>query len=731
MLVKKPLQISFNHKIRLNITYSEKNEVANSGDSLTLVTVTSLPFMAVNVKNVSADTLFYDDFNDGIADSWTPQIGSWSVIGGEYFISVGIIENGISTVDGLYLTDCTIETRFRFTDNVGYRAGLVFRYMKKDTYYSLELSNEYDALCFVKYLPECAAYGTQDHGFVGTAPTEIHFASGELSVGRQVINSTQIARIDKGVDYTLRVTTTSNVFVGELISDGFYQKIVWEDTDNPFNYGTVGLRARRADVNFDYFKIENATISEIKPEPLNPELMAWWKLDEGNGTVVLDSSGYEYHGTVNGANWLNYQGDSSLNFDGESDYVSLPSIDLTQLDALTVVARINSDLTQVGDFIYSGNLGEFSLSNGDLEEISQQGIDINPTRAKFSIKLANYQWYKVDSSFPMKQNMWHQVVGVWEKGKSIKVYVDGILAGENKDIPSERLYNPGASFPSSLGIYAQARWSNEGFFKGQLSNVMIFNTALTPQEIKEQYDVPVPVVPRPILDFSCKSSTSNSGFNVEINGDLTLEGTAVPDAPILLSYSVTGGKTWKDLTLVYTDKDGHYSTTWLPSVTGNYLLKAYYEGDINNLPASSQINFALTTVTEENTIFSVSSNSTVTALQFNSTASELSFTVSGPSGTKGYVKCAIAKSLVSNPESIKLFLDGNQLSYDVTSTEVSWLLFFTYSHSAHRISINLPRNAIEVLVTDQDHWIWVAATSITVVIGISLLVYLKKRQHKT
>jgi len=241
MLVKKPLQISFNHKIRLNITYSEKNEVANSGDSLTLVTVTSLPFMAVNVKNVSADTLFYDDFNDGIADSWTPQIGSWSVIGGEYFISVGIIENGISTVDGLYLTDCTIETRFRFTDNVGYRAGLVFRYMKKDTYYSLELSNEYDALCFVKYLPECAAYGTQDHGFVGTAPTEIHFASGELSVGRQVINSTQIARIDKGVDYTLRVTTTSNVFVGELISDGFYQKIVWEDTDNPFNYGTIGL----------------------------------------------------------------------------------------------------------------------------------------------------------------------------------------------------------------------------------------------------------------------------------------------------------------------------------------------------------------------------------------------------------------------------------------------------------------------------------------------------------
>jgi hypothetical protein len=67
-------------------------------------------------------------------------------------------------VNGLNLKDSTIETKLRFTDDVGYRAGIVFRYMGRDTYYELEVSNEYDCLGFSKYLPECPDYGTQNYG---------------------------------------------------------------------------------------------------------------------------------------------------------------------------------------------------------------------------------------------------------------------------------------------------------------------------------------------------------------------------------------------------------------------------------------------------------------------------------------------------------------------------------------------------------------------------------------
>jgi hypothetical protein len=473
-----------------------------------------------------------------------------------------------------------------------------------------------------------------------------------------------------------------------------------------------------------------STKSPEPAEPVNPELMAWWKLNEGAGTVVTDSSGNNYQGTIHGASWLNYQDRSSLNFDGASDYVSLPSMDLTNLDSLTVVAWINSDLTEVGFIAYQGNGGEFEMGNGDLGQYTQH-LNINSTYASFNVKLSDYNWYRVQSSFPMKPDVWHQIVGVWEKGVSVRVYVDGALAGENDNISAEHLYNPGSSYPSSLGIYSQDQWDQRDFFKGQISNVMVFNKALTLQEINDLYDdVPLPTLPRPTLDVSCKSSASYSGFNVEIEGSLTLNGTAVPDAPILLSYSVNGGKSWEDLTLVYTDSDGCYSATWLPWVTGNYLIKATYEGDVDRLGTSEIVNFAVADFTEKNTLFSVSSNSTVTSLEFNNTTSGISFTVTGPSGTKGYVECAIAKSLVSNAENIKLFLDGSQLNYEITSNADSWLIYVTYAHSSHQISINLPTNTDETQPPSKEYWTWVGEAIIIALICVSPLVYYRKRKHR-
>jgi hypothetical protein len=167
-------------------------------------------------------------------------------------------------------------------------------------------------------------------------------------------------------------------------------------------------------------------------------------------------------------------------------------------------------------------------------------------------------------------------------------------------------------------------------------------------------------------------------------------------------------------------------------------VKATYEGDVDKLGTSSEIvNFAVTNSMEKDTLFSVSSNSTVNSLAFNSTTSELSFTVTGPSGTKGYVECTIAKSLVSNAENIELFLDGNQLSYEVTSNADSWLLYFTYTHSSHHISINLPINLPTNLPTNADgtlppsneYWTWIVVAIAVVLIGSSLLVYFRKRKN--
>jgi hypothetical protein len=88
-------------------------------------------------------------------------------------------------------------------------------------------------------------------------------------------------------------------------------------------------------------------------------------------------------------------------------------------------------------------------------------------------------------------------------------------------------------------------------------------------------------------------------------------------------------------------------------------------------------------------LFFVESNSTVTKLFFNSTSAELSFTVSGEKGTWGYVDITIAKSLVSNIQDVKVYLDGNQLNFNMTEKGDSWLLHFTYTHSTHRVIMTL------------------------------------------
>jgi parallel beta-helix repeat protein len=123
-------------------------------------------------------------------------------------------------------------------------------------------------------------------------------------------------------------------------------------------------------------------------------------------------------------------------------------------------------------------------------------------------------------------------------------------------------------------------------------------------------------------------------------------------------------------------------------------------------------------------IFGIESNSTVTEMAFDSAHSELSFTVSGPSGTTGYVEATIAKSLVPNAENIKVYLDGKQLNYELTSTSDLWLLIFSYKHSNHQVRISLATTTFFGI----EFWIGIAAVVIAA-ISIGLLVRFKKHKH--
>ena len=190
------------------------------------------------------------------------------------------------------------------------------------------------------------------------------------------------------------------------------------------------------------------------------------------------------------------------------------------------------------------------------------------------------------------------------------------------------------------------------------------------------------------LSMSCNSSTSQVGFKVYISGNLTSNEEGLSGASIQVSYSVTGGESWEDLTFVHTEPNGLYSAVWMPSVTGNYFIRATWGGNDIYPELSTIVNLAVIPFKEQS-VFSVASNSTVNGFTFNSTSRKLSFMVTGASNTTGYANICLAKTLAENIGEVKVYLDGDQVDYVASSTDDSWLLHFTYQQHAHTVTVNL------------------------------------------
>jgi hypothetical protein len=124
------------------------------------------------------------------------------------------------------------------------------------------------------------------------------------------------------------------------------------------------------------------------------------------------------------------------------------------------------------------------------------------------------------------------------------------------------------------------------------------------------------------------------------------------------------------------------------------------------------------------------SNSTLSEPIFNRTASEITFTVTGPSGTQGYVWCQIAENLIPHTDAsknLKVLLDGNQINYMYTFNDGAWQLFFNYTHSTHQVTISLPKETATIFGIDSPTFVAVFAAA-CVVLGMAVVVWRRKQK---
>ncbi|MBN2133314.1 MAG: LamG domain-containing protein, partial [Sedimentisphaerales bacterium] len=200
-------------------------------------------------------------------------------------------------------------------------------------------------------------------------------------------------------------------------------------------------------------------------------LLAWWTLDEGEGTTVVDWSGHGHHGTLGGdAQWADGYFGSAMYFDGSGDYVDFGTpqdLYLPQNYTYTVWFQVGQNI--------SGNSGTQYLlcvgSRSDLIFGVEDNVGVNgdlmlhyyDTAPGFhAVGVGKTTW---------SADEWHMVAGTRDENGH-NIYLDGALVNSDTNTNED---NYATTRIISLGGRA---WTGHQWYNGLIDDVRIYNRAL-------------------------------------------------------------------------------------------------------------------------------------------------------------------------------------------------------------------------------------------------------------
>jgi hypothetical protein len=203
--------------------------------------------------------------------------------------------------------------------------------------------------------------------------------------------------------------------------------------------------------------------------PVTAGLVGLWRMDEGAGGTVRDSSEVNNPGTLmraSGDDWAPGHAGQALALTGAA-WLSVPTSKSYDASAgLTLSAWVFwPKATPAGQVIMARQRG-FSLVNAFW-----LGLENN---------LLHFSVEDMGANVPMPAGRWVHVAGTYD-GTKVVVYLDGALTAaasvNNKAIPSTRGISIGADINGMDPTVAAS------FFVGRLDDVAIFDRALSPAEV--------------------------------------------------------------------------------------------------------------------------------------------------------------------------------------------------------------------------------------------------------
>ena len=210
----------------------------------------------------------------------------------------------------------------------------------------------------------------------------------------------------------------------------------------------------------------------------NAELVAWWKLDDGSGTIAFDSSGNGNDGTLEGdPQWVEGQLGGALEGDGSGDYIRVPHSDSLDIsDAVTVALWVYGGIPP-DQVICKGSGGGAWVASYSFR------IDDNSSY----VRQINFRGRvgtnddALNSASPIPEDEWTHIAITFDasaQGNNQKIYINGQL-----DIES-RSENPLSTNTDDLLIGADAYGDTRWHWQGMLDDIRIFNQALPEGQIQ-------------------------------------------------------------------------------------------------------------------------------------------------------------------------------------------------------------------------------------------------------
>jgi Concanavalin A-like lectin/glucanases superfamily len=195
----------------------------------------------------------------------------------------------------------------------------------------------------------------------------------------------------------------------------------------------------------------------------DPDMIGWWKFDEGFGTTAFDFSGHGNDGTLQrNAQWVEGIMGGAVDLPGNA-YVTIDGVvdDITSTN-ITLSAWVKTTASAEGEL--------FAANDGSGAHPFMFGVwHGNPFVNDGS-----------DTEFPpaVNDDQWHMLTYV-RNGSSGSIYVDGVQHGT---------YTPGFSLDSVTRWSIGQEWdgsSPSDFFVGTVDDARFYNKSLTADEVVE------------------------------------------------------------------------------------------------------------------------------------------------------------------------------------------------------------------------------------------------------